>query len=169
MRLDGMNKWLQIISNFGVLAGLLLLAFEINHSSALVESELRTNAMGDWVNTDLAKFSETINETLAKSMEHPQDLTLSEMIELDAYFSAYLSMVERSDIAYKLGFSEYSTEQAVRDVINIFGSEYARAWWRERKVIFNSEVQGFLDEHIQGVTVDQELMVYRRIASSLSE
>jgi len=169
MRFDGMNKWLQIISNFGVLAGLLLLAFEINHSSALVESELRTNAMSDWANSDLARFSESINENLAKSLEHPQDLTLGEMIELDAYFTSYLNMIERSNVAYKLGFSEYSTEQAVRDVINIFGSEYAQAWWRERRVILNPEIGVFIDQHIQSVTADQELMVYRRIASTLSE
>ena len=169
MRFDGMNKWLQIISNFGVLAGLLLLAFEINHSSALVESELRTNAMSDWANSDLARFSESINENLAKSLEHPQDLTLGEMIELDAYFTSYLNMIERSNVAYKLGFSEYSTEQAVRDVINIFGSEYAQAWWRERRVILNPEIGVFIDQHIQSVTADQELMVYRRIASMLSE
>ena len=169
MRLAGMNKWLQIISNFGVLAGLLLLAFEINHSSALVESELRTNAMSDWANSDLARFSESINENLAKSLEHPQDLTLGEMIELDAYFTSYLNMIERSNVAYKLGFSEYSTEQAVRDVINIFGSEYAQAWWRERRGSLNPEIGVFIDQHIQSVTADQELMVYRRIASTLSE
>ena len=41
MNMDSVNKWLTLAANFGVIAGILFLAIELNQNNELLEAEAR--------------------------------------------------------------------------------------------------------------------------------
>ena len=45
MKLDNLNKWLMLAANFGVIAGIMFLAVEIQQNNELLEAEARINQL----------------------------------------------------------------------------------------------------------------------------
>lgn len=75
MKASKISEWLQVIGSFGVLAGLILVALQIQQNTVLVRAELVSNASDAWINIDASKQSENFASVLAKSIVNPQELT----------------------------------------------------------------------------------------------
>ncbi len=85
MKAGKISEWLQVIGSFAVLAGLILVALQIQQNTVLVCAELQSNVSDAWINIDASKQSESFAIVLAKSIVEPQELTAAEILELDGY------------------------------------------------------------------------------------
>ena len=83
MKAGKLGKWLQVIGSFGVIFGLILVALQIQQNTVLVRAELVSNASDAWINIDASKQSENFASVLSKSIVNPQELTTTEILELD--------------------------------------------------------------------------------------
>jgi len=79
MNSDGLNQWLTLAANFGVLVGIVFLALEIrqntDHLALQLEFAVPTQKIFE-INRDL--MDPSVAKILAKSIETPAELTFEE-------------------------------------------------------------------------------------------
>ena len=169
MNTSKMNEWLHGIGNFAVLAGLILVAVQLQQSTALVRAELVSNQHDAWIAIDASKQSENFAKVLAKSIIQPDELTASEILELDGYLFTYLDQLMRDRELYNEGIFDYPPQSLIRGSLHdYFGNEFARVWWAETKWKFNSEIVGIIDTEMKNVSASQDIDYIERIKAALS-
>jgi hypothetical protein len=169
MDIKKIGPWLQIAGNLAVLAGIALLAVEINQNSLLVRAQLESEMNAGWIDIDASKQSETFAETLATAIDAPEELTTTQMVELDGYLFTYMDQLARHLSRVALGLEEQPLADLVENSIDdFFGNRYAHAWWAETRHKWGG-LRAEIDLHLERVSVDQDLEYYGRIRARLQE
>ncbi len=169
MKVKKISEWLQVIGSFGVLAGLILVALQIQQNTVLVRAELQSNASDAWIDIDASKQSESFASVLAKSIVNPQGLTAAEILELDGYLFTYIDQLGRDRILHEMGVFDTPTETLVDGSLHdYFGNEFARAWWAETKWKFNVDIVQAIDKEMESISVIQDIDYIERIKARLS-
>ena len=177
MQSEHLNHWISIGANIGVLIGLLLVAIEINQANTTARAEMGTSFQDRWVEIDVSWQDAEFAETWAKSLTHPDQLTTSEMLQLNGFMWTFVDHLGNYKMMWDLGIFEppqETYEQSVIDVADIFfGSRFGRAWYEENKDSFNPAAVKILDEHMEDLGtstfLDQFQRIQNRIADSASE
>ncbi len=169
MKAGKISEWLQVIGSFGVFAGLILVALQIQQNTVLVRAELRSNASDAWISIDASKQSENFASVLAKSIVNPQELTAAEILELDGYLFTYIDQLDRDHDLYNLGVFDTPPEALVRGSLSdYFGNEFARAWWAETKWKFDTDIVDAIEREMENISVSQDVEYIERIKARLS-
>ncbi|RLA43619.1 MAG: hypothetical protein DRR06_11645 [Gammaproteobacteria bacterium] len=82
---DRLNRWLTLGANVGILAGLILVAVQIQQNSQLVRTQLVND--GNLASNELwvSAAGENVMETMAKAIEDPLELTFAEFLVVDTF------------------------------------------------------------------------------------
>ena len=140
---DRLNRWLTLGANFGVIAGILLLAYELRQNNALVVAEARYNRL--IVNTEnYGRMAENreFAELWLKAADN-EELSRSEQTRIDAFLVHAFLVREWS---YKeLPESELPIERWRRNNRQI--GRYKIVWERE-KLNFDAGFVQFMDENV---------------------
>ena len=163
------RDWLQIIGNFGVVAGLVLVAFQVNQTSHFVRAELGMHGTERYLMVDQIIADASFAEVWAKSYEHPEDLTLAEMIQIEGYLRSLLSNLDGDNWLYKLQIYEGTVDEgSIPFFANIIGgNKFAMAWWDESKSDYEHSIVDKLDQYIATETSNFHIDRYERIKSRL--
>ena len=100
MTADRINRLLTLVANLGVLAGLLLVAYELRQSAGIATAQARLEYSAGWRSVDGSRQDRDFAAVIAKSIQSPESLTLTERIQLDGFAD------ERGDAAYNEALSE---------------------------------------------------------------
>ena len=124
------RSWIEIGSVLALVGGLVLVAAQIKQSTDITRVQLDTSVRQNWRTVDSTRQGEEFAKVLAKSMQHPQDLTLAEFIELDAY---YLGVTDQLSAFASHSRAGYRGDLALKTTIEInaeiyFGNSFAKAW-----------------------------------------
>jgi hypothetical protein len=165
------RDWLVIVGNFGVVVGLILVAFQINQSSYLVRAEIGSNSYNRLVENDRMTLDPGFAEVWAKSLEQPESLTTSEMIQLDGYLHALIDSLEGDEWLYDIGIYEGSNDDYLTYTCRLIGgNRFALSWWTEMK----SEYRDFqpvlvekIDKLLANAPFEEDLERLKRIQSRL--
>ena len=128
----------QIVEAAGVLsvvAGLLLVAYQINQANNFASAQARAEFSAGWRSVDSTRQSDNFGEVLAKSIYHPYELTPGEILELDAYYTGVLDQIQSAKANWEAGVRS-SHWQVTVDFLApaYFGNEFSRTWWNFSKV-----------------------------------
>jgi hypothetical protein len=170
MKVGKIGEWLHVIGNFGVLAGLILVALQIQQNTVLVRAELLSNEYDAWISIDASKQSERFASVLAKSIVNPQELNAAEILELDGYLFTYIDQLVRDRELYELGVFDNPLESQISGSLSdYFGNQFARVWWEETKWKFDLEIVEIIDREMEKISVTQDIDYIERIKATLSE
>lgn len=127
----------QIVEAAGVLsvvAGLLLVAYQINQANNFASAQARAEFSAGWRSVDSTRQSDNFADVLAKSIYHPNELTPGEILELDAYYTGVLDQIQSAKANWEAGIRS-SHWQVTVDFLapTYFGNEFARSWWKFSK------------------------------------
>ena len=123
------RSWIETGSVLVLVGGLVLVAAKINQSTNITRVQLDTSVRQNWRAVDGTRQSEEFAKVLAKSIENPQDLTLAEFFELDAYYQGVLDQLEAVAKHAEAGYREESLEEMFSNNAEIyFGNAFAKAW-----------------------------------------
>ena len=75
MEKTGATSWLQIAANIGLIAGLALVAWQINQTSDLARDRLYHDRFDVWFAMQIATFGENASEVIARADYAPNDPT----------------------------------------------------------------------------------------------
>lgn len=133
MRKDKMaantRSWFEIVGVIALLGGLALVYVQIEQSTEITRIQLNTSIGQNWRTVDATRQSEEFAKVLAKSIEQPQELTLAEFLELDAYYLGVIDQLEAMASAFETGYREYNLEGTIaNNAKTYFGNAFAKAW-----------------------------------------
>lgn len=171
MKTNQLSNWLSLIANFSILAGLVLVAFELNQNSELARVALINDENAAVNELMTSMMGENASDVLAKAMECPAQMSYADYMAVDSYLYTSMNIVYRNYEISKEGLFTNSEWKA--DVANYahwyLDSEFGRAWWMEEGAhFFDDEFSAHVTKHLeqQGVgTVEYWHRVRARILS----
>ena len=173
MHADSFPKWLTLGANLGVLVGISLVAFEINQATVTARAEMVSSHQDRWVAMDLSWQSEGLAAAWAKAMESPDELTLTEMVQLNGFMWSYIDHIGTNRVLWEMGIFEDplpSQEDIITNNASIFfGNKYAQAWVVENRDNINPQTVALIDRAMESVATDQNLDFYKRIKARIVE
>lgn len=123
------RSWIEVGSVLALIGGLALVAAQIKQSTDITRVQLATSVNQNWRTVDATRQSEEFARVLAKSIEQPQDLTLAEFLELDAYYLGVVDQVGALALHVESGYRESNLESVYANNARLyFGNPFAQAW-----------------------------------------
>ncbi len=123
--------WIQIITGFAIVLGLILVIWELNQGRQIAVAQQVESGFDHFANQLLTQMGEDPAGSIAKACDEPDSLTTRDMIVLSAYHTAIVNRVRRGLVISK--HSEIVGERWSDWTANfgvIFSTEYGRWWWR---------------------------------------
>ena len=136
MNIQKLNDWLQLIAALGVIAGLVLVVWELRQDRLLTRAELGADSVSGYVSIYAMGQQETTARVFAKAAMQPTELTVDEHVVMESFFRAVIDEVVGREVYLKqrgvfphteVGFHDF----LVRNIL--FSTEYGRAWWAVNK------------------------------------
>ena len=148
---DSASRWLTLVANLAILAGLVLVAVELNQNSQLARTALiaEGSALENQIWTPL--IGELPGEIIAKAVECPQRLTYADFMALDGFLYTSFNDVYREYELHKEGlFTEEEWKAEVEAYAHWFlGNDFGRVWWEEvGKSFFDTTFSTHVDEQL---------------------
>lgn len=123
------RSWVEIGGVLALVGGLALVSAQIKLSTDVTRIQLDTSVTQNWRTVDSTRQSEEFAKVLAKSIEQPQDLTLAEFFELDAYYLGVTDQLNAMASHLESGYRETTLEETFANNAEIyFGNSFAKAW-----------------------------------------
>ena len=152
MKLERFNAWLQVGASLGLIAGLLLLAVEIQQTRDLTRLQMRLERDDALQQTELAMLGEEPAVAWAKSIRDPSSLSDAEAKVVDSNLVNLLLLYTRTARMEEAGLTDLSElERTIRSSAWLyFGNPFARRWWRNDRKMggWDPDIVRILDEEI---------------------
>jgi len=170
---EKLANWLQVGANFGLLAGLVLVAIQVNQNSSqlqqsheLTRAGLTNHTFDIWAAIDSTSQSEQFALALSKSLERPEELTLAEVMELDGYLNTIMWHLTRIRKLNEMGVFREGIDGLVESIVlQYFSSKFARAWWEENRGYWHVELVTVLEKKMEDVSADHRLTYFNQLRS----
>jgi hypothetical protein len=166
MNKSSLNDYLQTAAAVGALIALLAVGYEIRQSNRIALQEATSANWTNWINFMGYKMESGISATLAKSMQNPEELSLTEKIDLDAYLQQF-TYVYHHDYAV-LGWGDAKLAESIlvdlqNEAGDIFGSRFSRAWFQENRNWMFPEIAEVIQQEIDENPLGSDMDYYERI------
>jgi hypothetical protein len=89
-RLDAINKWLTLFSNFGVICGFLLLVVQLRQSNEMIRLQNMIALQQNTTAAEIAFLNDTTAAAWAASVLPPSEVTAEQLAQVWAYVNAGL-------------------------------------------------------------------------------
>jgi len=123
-------RWLQIASNIGILAGLVLVCFQLEQNNELLKTQVMTDESRRVAEQEWILVGEEGARVWAKSMDHPNDLDLQEQRIMEAIFYSELESWNHIRRLSTQGLVDIDwTARIFGEAGYYLGYPYGRAWW----------------------------------------
>ena len=163
---DRLNRWLSLAANLGLMAGLILVAVQINQNSQLARLHLISEGNVARNQIWAGVLGEDPAVALARSIENPAEMNFADYIVVDAYLYTSMSLFYRIyELANEGIFDESDWQQMVESFAPwLLGSTFGRAWWfGSGREFFAPEFAVFVDEVVESAAEEESLAHWRRI------
>lgn len=147
MNTEKLNDWLQLAAAVGVLAGLLLVAYELRQQHELARAEMGSETFAARQELLSSLRDVATARAYAKAYESPASLTIEEHLILDSLCSETVTVtVGRHDHMIARGVFDPNLDRPARTAGRIlFSSDYGRQWWNVRRDGVGPRVRDALD------------------------
>lgn len=107
--MDKVNKWLMLVANLGVIAGIIFLAIEIQQNNSLLEAQTSYNYFKARDDKLMLQASDPILGSIASKARLGEDLTTEELTRFNIFISSVIYTWEYEWKEYEAG--RYTFEQ----------------------------------------------------------
>jgi len=166
MKKSNINDYVQLAATIGIAVGLVLVGFQIRQSNTIAFQETVSSNWATHVETQLAQFDSDVPDAIAKSMTNPDELTLAELIKINAWLTAVMStwQGEYDTVALGgVGQASNIANQVAADAWYLFGNEITRNWYRENTYWLAEEIVQAIDKQLSTTPLGSDLEYYKRI------
>ena len=143
---SAVNTWLSLGANFGVLAGLLLVAAQIRQNTAITKAQVANDWFVADMQLELSMMGENPAPSWVKAVYTPGDLDEADAAVLDRYFNYGLVQIQRLERMHELGLADDQWRDRIGYLGWHLGNEVGRRWWTHFKPGFSPEFAAMVDE-----------------------
>lgn len=173
MKLSDLNEYVQTIAGLGAIVALLVVGYEIRESNRIATQNVISINWSNWIEYSANHLEADVSEIVARLMTDPDELTLEDKIDIDAYLSKFIyayhhdyivSLYETGE-AHETGeeLSNIILQELAIDVPKMFGSRFSRAWFEENKNWMEPNIAALIDQTIALTPIGSDLDYYGRI------
>ena len=134
MNLDQLNKWLTLLANLGVLAGIVLVAFQLKENTDATRVQSAYDVNTGYVNFDVACMGDTFAEALVTAYLKPSELTNAQSYQLFCGIDTAISLASNTWIAHREGRAsqdDWNTSKTY--LVNYLDYDVGRVIWASYK------------------------------------
>jgi hypothetical protein len=134
MNVNKLSNWLQIAANIGILGGLVLVGFQLQQNSEILQAQMLSAESQSLIDQELQIVGEQGAAAWVSAMTDPTNVSLEHHRIMEAiYWSAietwrHVEQLETLDLADVDPHNRVSEEAGW-----YFGNTYGRAWWSARR------------------------------------
>lgn len=169
--------WLQVSANIGILAGLILVGFQIAQSNSLTASQLLSNSIESQITRDLAVLGETPNLSMMRVMYEPEKATREDYVVADSVYMVIIRQLLRTELLtreglYGGGGNAGSPEGFARINYSLFGCPYGIAfldqWIDSISVSSLRLMRDLAADNLASVSQDKRIKASQRLMKTLA-
>lgn len=149
MRQPNLKSVVEIIGTIAILAGLVLVAYELRQGHAYARAELSAESGRLIADINSKLLDPQMAALFDKSRTNPNELNRIERIQLDAYFSLVINLYMREFYNYNRGFFENYTDFPRSNAVKYFGSGYGKTFWERRRPFLPPAIVEVVDQYLQ--------------------
>ena len=147
MKSDSLNKWLSLVANLGVFAGLILVAYEINQSGKQLELAASADGVDNFTQAmETLVQDENLSRLIYRAEQSFKDLDDFEKWRVSRYLDGYMSMSEQDYLVYSeindTG-GDAAFDEDMREYMNL---PMYRDYWLQSQGRHGTEFQRFVNE-----------------------
>ena len=146
MDTDKFNHGLTLAANVGVLAGLILVAFQIHQNTEITKAQITNDYYLADMQLELAMMGDNPAVSWTKAIYTPDDLTNLDAAVVDRYFNYGIVQIRRLQKMHELGLADNDWESRIGYLNWHFGNEVGRRWWAYNKDGFSNDFVETVDE-----------------------
>lgn len=154
---------LQLVTNLAVVAGIIVLIFELNQNRDLAQVQAYDNAYLTATSRNLALLGETPQISIARSIFHPDDLTPEDVIVLHQYYTAILVNWRRLKDEHAIGYFGGGWEGVVAAETFHLNTYLGRKWWNSPRQFRDQEISAVVDRILKETSVEDSVAFYRNL------
>jgi len=146
MLTDTVNRWLTLSANVGVIAGLILVAVQIDQNTRIMKAQIVNDYYLADMNLELAMMGDDPAISWTKAVYAPNELNHVDAAILDRYFNYGLVQIGRLRKMHELGMADDDWEDRINYLRWHLGNEVGRRWWANYKDGSSGEFIQMVDE-----------------------
>lgn len=163
---------LEVLAAVGVIAGLLLVGFQLKQNTELLKTQLLFEESRRAVELETLVVGENAADVWAKAMEEPEALSLAEHRQMEALLWSYAEQIRSTRMLAELGLLD-DAEWRMRvdgEAGYYFGSRFGRAWWQnysDSNHVLQADLVAAVDKRLDEVARNYTVDYMRRMYESL--
>lgn len=150
MHPEKISRWLTFGANVGVIAGLVLVAIQINQNTQFTKVQIANEYFLADMELELAMMGEDPAGSWGKAVYEPDNLTIKDAVILDRYFNYGLVQIHRLQEMDRMGMAPEGWERRVDYLQWHLGNEVGRRWWEQVKDGYSDDFRTKVDQILAG-------------------
>ena len=133
-RLDMQNErliiWIQIITGFAVILGLILVIWELRQTREIAVAQQIGDSHNRYSTQLQALMGEESASAVAKACDNPKALTTEDMIVLDYFYTEIINRMRvQYDLEHQTQLATHNWRSWTANFYTVFATDYGRWWW----------------------------------------
>ena len=149
MDMARINPWLNLAANIGVIAGLVLVAVQINQNTEITKAQIANDYFLADMNLELAMMGDDPASSWVKAVYSPDEITQYDAAILDRYFNYGVVQISRLEEMHELGLAPDDWQERVNYLSWHLGNEVGRRWWEYSKGGWPEDVIQRVDDRLE--------------------
>ena len=175
MKLSEMNEYAQTIAAVLAIAGIVFVGIQVQQSNRFAKANFIADFYDTQIEIEAAAIDSDVYSTVAKSIESPGDLSMEEVLQLDAFYSNTLLMIDKNFVVgetlgvFNDALQEYQLVKIREVAKSLFPGDFGRIWF-EGSSFFSPDslIRAALLEGLQDPSVEAiDVRLMRIVETSL--
>ena len=146
MNTEKLGRWLAPVANLGVIAGLILVAVQINQNTQITKAQIANDYFLADMALELAMMGEHPAVSWNRAVYAPDELTSEDAVVLDRYFNYGLVQIHRLQEMDKMGMAHEGWQERLEYLGWHLGNEVGRRWWESVREDYSAEFRETVDK-----------------------
>jgi hypothetical protein len=146
MNLEKIGHWMTIVTNIGVLLGVVFLVVEINQNTEALKAQDEYANLDQWTGFFMATPQSTeLARVIVKGDARYESLSPEEQLQYNGYYGSFLAIAEQSWYSIQAGRYYYGLPEHGRLVAFTLSSPGAHEYWAANKALFTPPFVAWVD------------------------
>ncbi|HSD69289.1 MAG TPA: hypothetical protein VLB07_07045 [Woeseiaceae bacterium] len=134
MTTERLANWLQIAANVGIIGGLVLVGFQLNQNSEILQAQMMSAESRSVIDQEMQIIGGEGAAAWVSAMSDPMNVSPEHHRIMEAIFWSAVESWRHIEQLDALGLAEVDPRTRVTDEAPwYFGNAYGRAWWHTRR------------------------------------
>jgi len=152
VNLESLSNWLQIAANVGILGGLVLVGFQLQQNSEILQAQMMSAESQSVIEQEMQVIGEQGAAAWVSAMSDPRNVSAEHHRIMEAIFWSAVESWRHIEELANLGLADVDPRTRVtQEAPWYFGNSYGRAWWVTRRAdsALSDDLKVDIDEAIR--------------------